>query len=274
MLGEQRAQGGPYTALSVGALHSCAIDEVSVLRCWGYNQNGELGSGTPGGFVGTPIPVAGGHLWSSVSAGGFATCGIVQSGTARCWGRNVDGLLGRGDTVSTATPARVDSVAGRTWTELSVGYSHACAVETGTQNVFCWGNNTFDQLGLSGGSDALDHPLPELVRTGLVPSSLSAGSRFTCILPGSGGYSCWGDNSQGELGGTDPTGGTWTGISASPSWVFTCGVQSSGSIWCWGDNNSGQLGNGNTTDSSVPVQVVPPGAGAGNRIPAFPGGIR
>src|SRR5688572_10883151 len=32
-------------------------------------------------------------------------------------------------------------------------------------------------------------------------------------------------------------------------------VDSSGSIWAWGKNASGQLGTGNTTPSSLPVQV-------------------
>jgi alpha-tubulin suppressor-like RCC1 family protein len=259
------AQGGPYSALSVGSLHSCAISAGDALRCWGYNNRGELGLGTPGGFITVPTLVVGGHEWASVSAGGNSTCGIMLDGLARCWGRNYHGLLGKGDTVSTATPTLVDSTAGRTWSAVSVGWVHACAVESGTLDIFCWGDNVSDQLGLSTGPDAVSHPFPYRVAPGLAPLVLSAGYRHTCILPGSGGYSCWGENGSGEVGGTDPTGGTWTGISASLGWVFTCGVQSNGSIWCWGDNTYGELGNGTTTDSSVPVQVT---------LPAGPAGVR
>jgi alpha-tubulin suppressor-like RCC1 family protein len=267
-------KGGPYTQLSVGALHSCAIDALQVLRCWGYNADGELGTGAAGGFSTYPQVVTGARQWSAVSAGGFGTCGIVTGAMARCWGRNIRGMLGRGDTVSSATPVLVDSVAGHTWTMISMGGSHVCAVETGTQDIFCWGDNVSNQLGLSTGADAVDHPTPLRVATGFAPLALSSGERSTCIVPGSGSYYCWGDNSQGQLGGTDPTGGTWTGISSSTGVGFTCGLQTSGSIWCWGDNNYGQLGNGGTADSPVPVQVLPPGGVGGSLSPVIPGGTR
>lgn len=36
----------------------------------------------------------------------------------------------------------------------------------------------------------------------------------------------------------------------------TCARKTDGTLWCWGKNTDGQLGIGNTTASTVPVQVT------------------
>jgi alpha-tubulin suppressor-like RCC1 family protein len=82
----------------------------------------------------------------------------------------------------------------------------------------------------------------------------------------------WGDNTTGNLGLGNTTGGktsptivgaaTWTDVATGNSVTsgdansgHTCGVQSDGTLWCWGRNVFGQLARGNTTDSSSPVKI-------------------
>jgi alpha-tubulin suppressor-like RCC1 family protein len=81
-------------AVAAGARHSCALLASGELRCWGSNQNGQVGvSGgsldEPPRLVPLPVPV------TSVTAGVFHTCALAGDGTAYCWGFNLWGQVGR-----------------------------------------------------------------------------------------------------------------------------------------------------------------------------------
>ena len=75
----------------------------------------------------------------------------------------------------------------------------------------------------------------------------------------------WGRNASGALGLGDTTNRSspvqvgdltdWTDVAASGYNAAGFAIKSDGSLWSWGDNTYGELGNGNTTDSSSPVQV-------------------
>jgi alpha-tubulin suppressor-like RCC1 family protein len=89
---------------------------------------------------------------------------------------------------------------------------------------------------------------------------VAAGTSHACAIRSSGGVSCWGDNSDGQMGnGTAAspqltplpvkglTGKKATMISAGGS--HTCAVLSDKTVWCWGAGGNGQLGTGNTDAS-------------------------
>jgi alpha-tubulin suppressor-like RCC1 family protein len=42
-----------------------------------------------------PVPVAGGHRWRVLRAGGTATCAITSAGMPLCWGLNTNGAVGQ-----------------------------------------------------------------------------------------------------------------------------------------------------------------------------------
>jgi alpha-tubulin suppressor-like RCC1 family protein len=74
---------------------------------------------------------------------GFA-CGLTASGDVLCWGANDDGQLGNGTQFgSNPTPAEVSG--NRTFTAVSAGQSHACAVAA--DGVYCWGGNIDGAVG-------------------------------------------------------------------------------------------------------------------------------
>lgn len=102
------AGGHHFTTISVGAWHACGLEAGGTAYCWGDNRYGMLGTGSQLAWSATPDPVAGGHTFVAISAGGYHTCGITTEGFTYCWGFNVSGALGTGGTpLSASTPVLV-----------------------------------------------------------------------------------------------------------------------------------------------------------------------
>lgn len=94
--------------------------------------------------------------------------------------------------------------------------------------------------------------------------AMAVGDGFICLLSRSGGVSCLGRNTYGQLGdGTttdrvtpaDVSGLTEGVISLAAGNNHACARTSGGGVTCWGRNYFGQLGNGSTAYSLFPVEV-------------------
>lgn len=57
-----------FTQISCGAIHTCALKATGETLCWGENFRGQLGTGNQTSS-GSPVPVAGSHLFAAISAG-------------------------------------------------------------------------------------------------------------------------------------------------------------------------------------------------------------
>ena len=95
-------------------------------------------------------------------------------------------------------------------------------------------------------------------------ATLTAGGSHSCAIATTGGVSCWGLGTFGQLGTGSyantavPVGSDYlvTGIaSVEAGYNHTCAVSTAGGARCWGYNYFGQLGNGTGTNSAVPVDV-------------------
>jgi alpha-tubulin suppressor-like RCC1 family protein len=95
-------------------------------------------------------------------------------------------------------------------------------------------------------------------------SQIDAFAYHTCAVRTDGGASCWGDNSNGDLGnGTYSQTSLPISVAGLPGSVaqiatglyHTCAVLTDGSARCWGNGSQGQIGAGNNTQSVLPVQV-------------------
>jgi alpha-tubulin suppressor-like RCC1 family protein len=238
----------------ISASHNdtCALTEASVVKCWGWNGEGQLGIGSAAGPEScglltcstTPVTVQG--LTSDVkqiSTGDGTACALTNAGSLKCWGDNHWGQLGDG------TSSGPQDCSGE-----------ACST------------------------------MPVDV-TGLAPdvAAVSAGGDDTCVVTNTGSARCWGLNAEGELGdgvtgpevcgvGHDPCNATpvdVTGLSSAVSEIsvgagHSCVRTNRGEVKCWGINYDGELGNNGVSDhdcgcSKLPVDVQGfPGAALGD----------
>ena len=144
-----------------------------------------------------------GNQWQTISAGiSGSTCAISTTGKLYCWGHNHIGQLGNGVTnsgsdvpvpVSTGSEGFVNSGVLST----SVGYYFACALDAAGK-AYCWGDNTFGQLGnaTSGASSNTNTPVlvtsgsEGFVNTGI--KSITVGALQVCAIDAAGKAFCWG----------------------------------------------------------------------------------
>ena len=260
--------------LSAGGLHTCAIDVGGEVRCWGWNDYGQLGDGSTKTRM---LPVRVKNLGSGVVAVAAAylhTCALRANGEVLCWGGNEYGELGDGTTISRRVPTRVEGLGpGSGVTAIALGGSHACALKS-SGAVLCWGSDEFGQIG--DGSSRGTRPLTPVL--GLGPGSgvmaIAAGGEHTCAVKSDQSMYCWGFNSGGQLGdGTTisrnvnvavRTLNAGSGVvSVSAGSGHTCAGRNDGAVLCWGWNKNGQLGDGTRSNRWVPGNVLGAGSGKG-----------
>lgn len=157
--------GTGKTAASVanGQSHTCAILNDGTLKCWGLNDNGQLGQDnttnvgkTAGDMAAlTPINLGTGAAALEVVAGNDYTCALLVDGTLKCFGNGTYGKLGQDSNTSYGSSggqmAALNSInlgTGMRAIKVAAGAQHVCALlSDGT--VKCWGRGDGGSLGNS-----------------------------------------------------------------------------------------------------------------------------
>jgi len=154
--------GRTATAIAAGIYHSCALLDNASVKCWGYNNVGQLGinnttnmGDNSGEMAVLPsIDLGTGRTATAIEAGGYHSCAVLDNASVKCWGYNNYGGLGIGNrtqmgdnTGEMAVLPSIDLGAGRTATAIDVGHYHSCAV-LDNASVKCWGVNGNGQLGI------------------------------------------------------------------------------------------------------------------------------
>ncbi len=279
--------GGTATAITAGYVHTCALLDNDAVKCWGHNDNGQLGlgdtayRGDAAGEMGATLPTVDlgpGHTAKAITAGYNHTCALLDDDTVKCWGYNLWGQLGLGDNayrgdaageMGAALPT-VDLGPGHTARALTAGAAHTCALLDDT-TVKCWGYNLYGQLGLGTQDDQgnqageMGAALPTVdLGPGRTAKALTAGNSHTCAVLDDDTVKCWGWNDYGQLGLGDTL---WRGEEAGEmgsdlptvnlghtakaltgGWGLTCGLLDDDTVKCWGRNDVGQSGLGDTSN--------------------------
>ncbi|MFN3201591.1 MAG: fibrinogen-like YCDxxxxGGGW domain-containing protein [Bradymonadia bacterium] len=211
-----------------GYYFNCALLDNGDVKCWGRNNDGQLGQGdqvyrgdgpNEMGDNLQPIDLGTGHTATMVSVGHQFACAILDDGRVKCWGNNNQGQLGQGNTTQRGDGAN----------------------EMGD-------NLAYTDLG-----------------TGRTAIAITSGNSFSCAILDNGGVKCWGYNAHGELGQDNTTqrgdgGGEMgdnlayvnlgpgrTAVAISSAFHSTCALLDDESVKCWGYEYSGGLGTGNGT---------------------------
>lgn len=270
--------GGVALSISAGESHTCAVMEDTSLMCWGDNSNGQLGDGsrserhTP---ISVPLGDAGVH---EVSSGSYHTCAIMADRSLRCWGDNWHGQLGDGSFSDKLSPVDIEIPSNSSAVTVDSGAFHSC-VGMNDGSMYCWGYNSYGQLG-NGGTTRAGIPMPVPLDSTQSPTDIQVGLFHSCALFDSGEMSCWGDNAYGQIGDGTPISGGWhlpktlvldhEVLSISVGHRHSCAILTDASLQCWGINSKGQVGDGSTTNRYSPT-VIDLGHGSKEQLPCSPG---
>jgi alpha-tubulin suppressor-like RCC1 family protein len=270
-------------AVATGRYHGCALGRDGEVYCWGANLFGQLGRPGQGAYDPYSREVSLPQRAVALSAGAFHTCAILSGGTVWCWGLNNKGQLGDGTFEGGPTPRQVFFPPGGlvgSVIEISAGWAHTCViaqVEYNIRRVFCWGDNSTSQLGvtLPGGAEETSVPtrltaFGPKANTSARVVHISAGVASTCARDDEDVLWCWGQNTHGQLG--DPAAPSETPLAVrvlglDPERRFlsrgasshVCVVDEARELQCWGSHSHGQLGSGDPADTQphyLPEDVV------------------
>jgi alpha-tubulin suppressor-like RCC1 family protein len=231
------------------------------VKCWGENDEGEVGNGTETDPVRTPVAVKGLSGVTAIGLGSSHACALLADTSVKCWG--ITSYRWGNEEGNSSTPVAVKGLSGVT--AITIGGSHSCALLADT-SVKCWGENDEGELGTGyrwENEERYSFP-PAAVKGLSGVTAIATGARHSCALLADTSVKCWGANYLASLGNDTHgerslvpvavkglSGVTAIGLGSSHS----CALLADTSVKCWGYNYDGQLGNGTRENSSVPVAV-------------------
>eukprot|EP01083_Nonionella_stella_P090322 252349_1 len=223
--------------VSAGFYYSCALSTNNRIKCFGKNEDGQLGYG-------------------DTTRRGKAQNSMGGDNSTR---GDAPGQMG-------TNLSEIDFGLNFQVIDIASGYDHACALST-NKTIKCWGFNGFGQLGLGntynqgdGPNEMGDHLSIVDLGSMFIPMAIEIGKYHACVLSTTNKVKCWGRNTDGELGdgtygakGDEPGemgdalaeidfGTNFIPAQLAAGYFHTCALSTINTVKCWGLNNYGQLG--------------------------------
>jgi alpha-tubulin suppressor-like RCC1 family protein len=249
--------------LETGDYHAILVTAAGEVFVWGYNNHGQLGLGSSAGSQIAPVlsPALSNLSIARLYVGGNHNFIVTPQGYIYAWGCNTAGQLGLGDLQPRYLPQRVHALTGLDVVSLHVGFEHTFAI-TRFGEVYAWGSNTFNELGLPDGPYRTE-PTRVPTLSGLDIARLYMGVGNTFAIMHSGDVYAWGANDSGQLGLNDSSSHVNTptrvpvlsGLDLDALFIgryHNFAITTTGEIYAWGSNGHGRLGLGHNTDMRVP----------------------
>lgn len=248
--------------LTGGDLHCLARTSDGHVWAWGYNTEGQIGSGAVTAAntgVLTPVLLDIDSVLE-VRAGGVESIALKTNGEVWTWGSNQFGASGINGRADQLRPVRALEVAIAVAVAAGNKHSVALAAPRPTSAVAVFGAST------ASGTLPSEHPATRAVASLTDVVVLSAGAHHVLALDGNHRVWAWGDNSKGQLGVTGPSTDDPVPVplplDAAAGFVAVAArgdhglaLRSDGTVWAWGDNASGELGAGTTDSPLTPARV-------------------
>ncbi len=184
--------------IGLGSAHTCMLNVLSKLWCWGRNQYGVLGFGDNVDYYHSPKKVELYEDAAQLFAAYFNTCIIDVLSRLYCWGWNINGQLGLGldDNIIRDTPTLVTLV--NDPAQVAIGQFHMCVLDVRSK-LWCSGNNNFGQLGIGNTVDQ-NEPTQVIIPQGGWVTQVRAGYQHTCFVDNLSELWCFGNNDYFQLG--------------------------------------------------------------------------
>jgi len=267
--------------IAAGTNFYCARSIQGLVKCWGQNDQGQLGIGNTTQY-GDNANETGGHLpfvdlgtnntAKQIVAGSIHVCALLNTGSVVCWGDNVVNQVSSistsyniGDLSSEMGDSLVPinfGVTNSNIIKLSAGGFHTCALfEDG--DVKCWGANGAGQLGKGTTYQSAIADISVDFGNDLKALDISMGYDHSCAVLENALMKCWGDNRNAELGiGLTTTSIGNSNLGSNSDFRFTdlgkdkgiveiktgeaysCALVTNGEVYCWGTPYTERLGHG------------------------------
>uniref|UniRef100_A0AAR2LBV3 BTB domain-containing protein n=1 Tax=Pygocentrus nattereri TaxID=42514 RepID=A0AAR2LBV3_PYGNA len=149
------------TEVACGSHHTIALTTEGEVYAWGYNNSGQVGSGSTANQP-TPRRVSSclqNKVVVNIACGQLCSMAVLDNGETYGWGYNCNGQLGLGNNGNQQTPCRIAALQGVNIVQVACGYAHTLAL-TDEGFVYAWGANSYGQLGTGNKSN---QALPTLI---------------------------------------------------------------------------------------------------------------
>jgi alpha-tubulin suppressor-like RCC1 family protein len=182
--------------IAVSATTSCARHDDGEVSCWGLVGSSEASGPTDP----TPHRIPEVHRATQLAIAASSVFALLENGTVMAWGAYSDVLKPElyVDGGPPAPPTILSSLS--EVRAISAHGQNACAIRA-CGEVWCWGANTWGELGLgttsSAGEPAAPTPAP-----GLIASEISVGALGSCAKRATDDFTCFGQSLFGSLGTT------------------------------------------------------------------------